>query len=229
MKNKILKRSLSVLAVIFILVLGAGYLYVSDYYHALPDSLSLYQSAEVQADKIHVFGDKEAEIGVIFYPGGKVEAAAYAKLMDEIAQSGVAVFLLDMPFNLAVFDADAADDVRIENPQIKTWYLSGHSLGGAMAASHLSKRPDTYAGLILLAAYPLEPLSEPLLILRGSEDQVLNLSKLEGYESIVIQGGNHAYFGSYGEQEGDGVATITADEQRYSTVNAIRSFIGILR
>jgi len=225
MKNKLLKRSLYVLALILVLALGAGYLYVSDYYHALPDSLSLYQGAEVQADKIHVFGDMDTEIGFIFYPGGKVEAAAYAKLMDEIAQEGIAVFLLDMPLNLAVFDADAADDVRALNPQIKTWYLSGHSLGGAMAASHVSKRPDTYAGLILLAAYPLEPLSEPLLILRGSEDQVLNLAKLEGYESIVIQGGNHAYFGSYGKQEGDGEASITADEQRYFTVNAIRAFI----
>lgn len=225
MKNKILKRILIIFLFVSFVIIGAGYLYVSDYYHALPASLSLYQDAEVQADKIHVFGDKEAKTGIIFYPGGKVEAAAYAELMDEIAQKGYAVYLLDMPFNLAVFDADAADDVRALNPQIDTWYLAGHSLGGAMGASHLVKRPDTYAGLILLAAYPLEPITEPLLILRGSEDQVLNLSKLEGYDSLVIQGGNHAYFASYGEQEGDGNATITTSEQRDFTVETIDAFI----
>ena len=41
----------------------------------------------------------------------------------------------------------------------------------------------------------------------GSEDGVLNMEKNGSYETtveIVIPGGNHAGFGSYGAQNGDG-------------------------
>ncbi len=38
---------------------------------------------------------------------------------------------------------------------------------------------------------------------------------------VEIKGGNHAQFGSYGEQYGDGTAAIPAEEQRKITVDAI--------
>jgi hypothetical protein len=41
----------------------------------------------------------------------------------------------------------------------------------------------------------------------------------------VIEGGNHAYFGMYGEQKGDGAATITNLEQITTTANYIIEFI----
>ena len=43
----------------------------------------------------------------------------------------------------------------------------------------------------------------------------------EGYHEYVIDGGCHAYFGSYGEQDGDGTSTITNSEQIQATVDLL--------
>ena len=44
-------------------------------------------------------------------------------------------------------------------------------------------------------------------------------------QQIEILGGSHAYFGMYGEQSGDGVATITPTEQILITAEHISDFI----
>lgn len=110
--------------------------------------------------------------------------------------------------------------------------MSGHSLGGAMAASYSAEHIDDLAGLILFAAYTTEELAAEhfsVLSVYGSEDAVLNMEKVEEGRSLVrnsyielcIQGGNHANFGNYGEQDGDGTAAITREEQQKQTVDAI--------
>ena len=47
----------------------------------------------------------------------------------------------------------------------------------------------------------------------------------EEFTEIIIEGGNHAYFGMYGEQKGDGKASISATEQISITADAISKFI----
>ena len=105
-----------------------------------------------------------------------------------------------------------------------------------MAASYASERGDRIDGLILLAAYPAESITEaefPVLSVYGSEDLVLNREKLaegrglmpENYTELCIQGGNHAGFGSYGEQKGDGEAAVDGEEQRDQTVSAVLEWI----
>ena len=112
------------------------------------------------------------------------------------------------------------------------WYLSGHSLGGAMAASYASGHLESLNGLVLLAAYPTKSLksdSFSVLSLYGSEDGVLNMEKVEegkaympvDYAEVCIEGGNHAQFGNYGEQKGDHAADISWEEQQAQTVEAI--------
>lgn len=103
------------------------------------------------------------------------------------------------------------------------WYLGGHSLGGAVAANYAAAEPEGLEGLVLLSAYPTKPLAPELreLSLYGTEDGVLSLARLEQgrqfappeSEELVIEGGNHAQFGSYGAQRGDGAATIAPEEQ----------------
>lgn len=44
-----------------------------------------------------------------------------------------------------------------------------------------------------------------------------------------VNGGNHAQFGSYGPQKGDGIATITEEEQQTRTARALLDWIGNLR
>lgn len=171
-----------------------------------------------------VFDPGNAKVGLIFYPGGKVEHTAYTALMRELAANGIFCVLCKMPLGLAVFDIHAADDVREAFPNISHWYIGGHSLGGAMAAAELSKHDGAYDGLILLGAYSTEDLSNDqiqVLSLYGSEDQVMNWEKYEenkrklpaDLREVVIEGGCHAGFGMYGVQSGDGVPTITSAEQ----------------
>jgi hypothetical protein len=131
-----------------------------------------------------------------------------------------------MPFHLAVFDVNAADGIMEQFPEITSWYMGGHSLGGAMASSYAVKHSEEVAGLILLAAYPVNKSDIPAVIIYGSEDKVLNRDKLKGLTGLVeIQGGNHAQFGNYGFQKGDGTASISSEEQQIETVQAIVDFL----
>ena len=107
--------------------------------------------------------------------------------------------------------------------------MMGHSLGGAMAANYAFNHENNLKGLVLLGAYSTQDLSETslqVLSFYGTEDQVLNMGKYQNYFpnlpqntiEFTIEGGNHAYYGNYGEQSGDGVATITAQAQQEQVV-----------
>ena len=169
---------------------------------------------------------------MIFYPGGKVEYTAYVPLMQACAEKGILCVLVEMPFNLAVLDVNAADGIQREYPEIEDWYIGGHSLGGSMAASYLARHTEDYEGLILLGSYSTADLSDTdldVLSVFGSEDQVMNREKYDenksnlptAFTETVIDGGCHAYFGMYGAQEGDGTPTITNEEQIRITVENI--------
>ena len=173
---------------------------------------------------------------MIFYPGGKVEYTAYEPLMKSLASKGILCVLVEMPFHLAVFDMNAADGIQNHFPQIENWYIGGHSLGGAMAASYIGENATEYEGLILLGAYSTADLTESsleVLSVYGSEDKVLNKEKYDknminlpdDFEEIVLEGGCHAGFGMYGEQKGDGVPAITNEEQINMTADVIANFI----
>lgn len=205
--------------------------YTQDYYVSLP-----YENADVtvtETEDYYVIGDTAGGCGFLFYPGGKVEETAYLPVLCNLAGADICCVLVKMPFRLAVFDADAAAGVMEDFPEISRWYLGGHSLGGAMAAGFAAEHEEELAGLVLLAAYPTKEIKTlPVLSLYGSGDGVLNREKYR--ESIplaahltehVIEGGNHAQFGNYGVQEGDGAAGIAKEEQWQETVDFILNFI----
>lgn len=223
---KFIKKNWIKLSLGVVLFLGlAFYLYISDYYPADQSALQILDKTDVyETDKL-VELRADSDIGLIFYPGGKVESLAYLVLLDSIRNEGINVYLVKMPFNLAVFNVNAADEIIEKHPNINHWYIGGHSLGGAMASQYLNKQSDQFDGLIQLSAYPLNDRESNVLILYGSNDTVLDLEKLLPFKPIEIKGGNHAYFGNYGEQEGDGVASISRFDQQSFTVNAIIDFI----
>lgn len=239
MKSK-LKGLLAILAaIILVIVVGFG-IYVSDYYHADEAAQAALMSAEdvtvTQQEDLWIFAPQQPVAGLIFYPGGKVEAAAYAPLLQKLAQRGILCVLTEMPCNLAVLDMNAADGIPVQFPEISEWYIGGHSLGGAMAASYIAKHTDSMTGLVLLGAYSTADLSGSGLRVfsaYGSEDGVLNRDKYETNLSnlpqdtteLVIEGGCHAGFGSYGEQDGDGTPQISSDEQQDLTADAIASWL----
>ena len=166
------------------------------------------------------------DTGLIFYPGAKVEGTAYLPLLDQLRQTGLTCVLVEMPFHLAIFDADAAEDVMEQFPDIQHWYIAGHSLGGAMASQFAADHPDEIDGLILLGAYLYGDYPpEDTLTVYGSLNQSVE-DEIDYTENVVeIQGGNHAQFGNYGPQKGDAPATISAEEQQARTVEAVAEFI----
>lgn len=230
-----MKKRKWLLGVIVLAVIGGSAWYLSDSYEAMPEAYdSLYSKVEgirIEYDKQDeiVYAPQDASVGLIFYPGGKVDFEAYAPLMEAFAREGIMSVVVHMPANLAIFDMDAAEDIRDDYPQIEKWYIGGHSLGGAMAASYLEKCEERYEGILLLAAYSTVDYSNSdleVLSIYGTNDGVMNREKYEECQKnlpqtaqeYVIQGGNHANFGYYGHQEGDEHAAISREEQIVKTV-----------
>lgn len=221
-----IKKNWIKLSLGIVLFFGLGFFwYISDYYLADNYALSILEKNDVYEVDNFIELRADSDIGFIFYPGGKVESLAYLVLLDSIRNEGINVYLVKMPFNLAVFNINAADKIIEKYPNIKQWYIGGHSLGGAMASQYLENNEEKFDGLIQLSAYPLNESESNVLILYGSNDTVLDIDKLIPFNPIKIEGGNHAYFGHYGEQAGDGKASISRSEQQSFTVNAILEFI----
>jgi hypothetical protein len=165
----------------------AFFAYTGTYYLASDEAIALSRRQDASGNIL--FAPKSTPVaGLIFYPGAKVDERAYAPLSAKLAEQGVYVIIAKMPFHLAVFKTDAATTIKAEQPTISSWYLCGHSLGGAMAASYLAEHVTEYSGLILLASYSTKDLHSTSLktcTIYGSEDQVLNQNK---YKSRIRQG-----------------------------------------
>ncbi len=238
--RRIIVGLVSAITVIAIII-GAGALYVNDYYRADSNEIATFStinsiSKESFDESAIVYAPKKATSGLIFYPGGKVEYTAYEPLMKACADKGILCVLIEMPFNLAVLNINAAEGIIEKYPEIEKWYIGGHSLGGSMAASYLSKNTADFEGLILLGSYSTADLSKTdldVLSIYGSEDMVLNYKKYTDnkinlptdFTEIIIDGGCHAGFGMYGAQDGDGIPTISNEEQIRSTAEKISEMI----
>ena len=153
------KVFMSIIVVIGIIT-GGFFFYTSDYYHASKYAMNVIEDVSVEAhEDYYVFVPEDIKAGLIFYPGGLVETQSYAPLMKECAKQGILCVLVKMPFHLAVFNINGADGI-IEKYDVDDWYIGGHSLGGSIAASYVSNHLDEYNGLILLASYSTEDLSQ---------------------------------------------------------------------
>ncbi len=232
-KKKTPKKALKIVLISFlalVVVLGVGFLiYVSDYYKADDVALAILNEANgirVEDNLTILSPSTPSDTALIFYPGGKVEHSAYLPILDKLRQQGITAVLVKMPFNLAVFDAKAADKVFDKLPEIKNWYIGGHSLGGAMASDYASKNKEKVKGLILLGAYIYGdyPADDALTVYGTfNSDLEKNIDYTENI--VIIEGGNHAQFGNYGKQKGDPDGTISADDQQNIAVDAIMDFI----
>ena len=218
-----------ILLLILAILTGAFFWYVSDYYRAEDVALEVMAQGSgitVQDNLTILSPTYPTDTAIIFYPGAKVEAEAYLPLLDQIRQTGVTCILVHMPFNMAIFNADAAEEVISRFPEIQHWYVAGHSMGGAMASKFASDHLDQVDGLILMGAYIYGDYpDEDTLTIYGSLNQSVE-DNIDYTENIVeIEGGNHAQFGNYGPQKGDLPATISAEEQQAQTVEAIEVFL----
>jgi pimeloyl-ACP methyl ester carboxylesterase len=175
--------------------------------------------------------------GLVLYTGGKVPPAAYAPAARAISEQGFLVAIVPAPFNLAILDTNAAVRVIVDHPEIDSWAVGGHSLGGASAALFIDGHPGVVDGLVLWAAYASVDLStDDLRVLNayGSLDagaasytDPANAAKLgTNVVVVVIDGGNHEQMGWYTGQPNDPPATISRDEQHDRIVEAT---VGLLK
>ena len=188
--------------------------------------------------------------GFIFYPGAYVDPAAYTPWLRKLAASGRTVAVVDVPFGLALLGRDRAVPVMKAFPEIAGWVLGGHSLGGVGAAGLASRvvsddssgESDAdgmrLAGIAFFASYPaggvdLSAAPWPVLSLSASADLLATAEDIAEYRHLlpsttryrVIEGGNHAGFGSYGPQKGDGVSTLAPGVQEATIVEEMMTLL----
>ena len=239
---------LGLTAVLIILLLGAGgfVFWANDALGPMPEALAALESdgaVQVQTEPWLEFRplDREPAAGLIFYPGGRVDARSYAPAARALAEEGYLAVIVPMPLNLAFFDANAASDVIAAFPQIETWVVGGHSLGGVAASGYAEANADLVDGLLFWASYPaddaLAERSKPaVLSIYATNDGLSTVEVIEASRAnrpaetrwVAIDGGNHAQFGWYGEQPGDGQATISRTEQQAQIVKATAEMLEIL-
>ena len=177
--------------------------------------------------------------GFIYYPGGLVEPEAYAVTAQGIADAGYLVVVPKMPLNLAFTGINRADGIQAEFPEIESWAIGGHSLGGAMAAEYAKNNVDGIDGLIMFASYPANnedfvDFPIPILTIIGSNDpgspeqEAFYEAVSDSASRFIIEGGNHRQYADYSFQNNDGIATISAAEQQAQIIKAAIQFLDAL-
>lgn len=231
-------------ALIFVVLtsLGGVAWWNSQTYPASEAALQALQSDDrvvvTQADGLITFEpvNRQASIGFILYPGAGVDYRAYAPVLHQIAARGHFAAVVRVPLNLAFFDSGAANRVMELYPAIQHWAVGGHSLGGVAASGFVEANLDRIAGLVLWASYPADDAlaAAPVQVISiyGTNDMAgmepFDRSRAQlpmGAQFVVIDGGNHAQFGSYGPQRGDNPAGISAEEQWTQIVEATAQFL----
>jgi hypothetical protein len=233
MKSRTLKRILGYsLLGIFIIMLG----YSTLIYRADEELIEDVQGYEAVQGS-YVFYSEDATANVVLYPGGLVHPEAYLELGSKLSKSSFNVYIPKMPFHFPLMDSDIVFKIGLD--ETLPTFIGGHSLGGVAASRAVNRHKDAFDGLFLLASYPDESvdLSDsqiPVLSLIASNDGIMNMEAYqEGvhrlnqdtFNQVSIPGGNHAYFGSYGEQSGDNEATITRTMQLEFTATLVQNFI----
>lgn len=226
-----------VAAIVLAVVAGAGFFLLSPL-EADPDvDAALAQGNMCIEGCGWTFGPRDADIGIVFYAGARVEPEAYAPMAALLGEAGYLVIVPRFPLNFAVFDSDRAATEIAAHPEVDHWVMAGHSLGGVMA-TRFADSDERIDGLILLGAFPeasidLRSADLDVLLITASEDGLIDPSQIQESLSqfpadtivVDIDGGNHAQFGWYGSQPGDGEATISREQQLLQVSGAIRSFL----
>ena len=194
------------------------------------------------ADTIQFTPQNARSTGLLFYPGALVEPEAYAPLARMIAEQGFLTIIVKLPLRTASFGSQEADvmattrSLMAVNDAVQNWFIAGHSRGGAIAARFAHQYSDSIDGLILIgtshpkeAAYSLANAAFPVTKIYATNDGLASAAEVEANAVFLpaatrwvkIEGGNHAQFGYYGYQLGDGQAEINREQQQDLTIEAI--------
>ena len=238
---KKVKKGLIIFSAVIVLLIVASLIYLGTGNYDSKDlakahMISGKNTTVVIENGIEFMPSKPNGTGIILYQGAKVDVSAYSVEAKILADNSYTVFIPKMPFNMAFFGINRADRIIENNPDITTWYMAGHSLGGSMAAKYTSKNQEKIDGLILLASYSVDDLSEytgKVISIIGTKDMRIDKEKLDetsvnlpkDTEFYIIEGGNHSQFGDYGFQKGDNTADISLEEQLKLIINRMLEYL----
>lgn len=210
-------------------------------YRGTPEAMEKWnEHSYVKKNQYYRFDAKgEEQATLLFYTGALVEPQAYVGIAQGLAQNGVTTYVIESSLNLPIFEMGTMETI-VKEEKLDKVYVAGHSLGGVVATldAVTLQKENHLAGVILLASYPDKSVdfsssSIPVLSLVASQDKVLNWDKYEASkarlskssEEFMIEGGNHSGFGMYGEQKGDGKASISNDEQQQKVIEKLTEFM----
>ncbi len=173
--------------------------------------------------------------GIVFIPGAKVDPYAYMATFRQVVADGTTVVITKPTLHLAFFDTRPLSTFEAHVPGVRTWAVGGHSLGGVRACQ-LAQDAD---GLLLLGSYCANDLSRTdvdVLSVSGSRDGLSTPAKVAAARDRLpssavtteVQGANHADFGAYGDQPGDGTATISRADARAQISAAVEDWVRTL-
>lgn len=178
----------------------------------------------------------ETSTGLVFVPGARVEAHAYMfQLSGVVAKHGVTVLITEPTLNLAFFDTRGLDQFTTAVPEIDRWFVGGHSLGGVRAC--LMTPGSDAAGLVLFGSYCAGDVSDSgleVLSIAGENDALSTPAIIdenapllpEDARFVTIEGANHASFGDYGPQAGDGERSISSEQMRAELTALLGELLG---
>ena len=214
-------------------------------YRGTPEAMEKWNNhSYVKKNQYYRFEAKgEEEATLLFYTGALVEPQAYVGIAEGLAQNGITTYVIESSLNLPIFEMGTMESI-VKEEKLDKVYVAGHSLGGVIASldAVTLQKENHLAGVILLASYPDKSVdfsSSDISVLSivASQDKILNWEKYEASKSrlpksseeLMLEGGNHSGFGMYGEQKGDGKASISNEEQQQKVIKKMTNFMTQLK
>jgi dienelactone hydrolase len=120
------------------------------------------------------------------------------------------------------------------HPEVTSWAVGGHSLGGVAAGSAVGD--PRIRGVFFWASYPANDLSDAAVSavsIFGEHDGLTTPADVEDSRALLplstvfveVPGAVHAFFGDYGPQAGDGVPTTDRATAQRQIVDATVRFV----
>ncbi len=184
----------------------------------------------------------QAQVGFMILPGGNCDPRSYAPAAHAIAAKGFFTCIIPVPSCVAVLGFMRGDRILQDHPQIASWVMGGHSVGGTAAGAY-AKASGKLSGVVIWAslADPASKLNEAAIKVlsvygsldgRATPEQVRENAVYLPADAVLVEikGGNHTQFGwidPYPNEylELDNAATITIEEQQEIIVEATSDFL----